>query len=414
MKGVFVILDGVADEPTHVLGDKTPLEKANTPNLDFFASRGAVGHCYPLGVGKIPESSSAIVSLFGQNPIDCPRGSLEALGAGVDLKRGDLALRCNFATLEDMDSRNLLDRRAGRTLTTKEAKTLAKAINENVKLPFKFKFYSTIQHRGVLVFKGGFSDNISNTDPAYGDGVAMNKHDNKLKISKPFDDEEDSQVAAELLNKFTRRSHEVLDNHELNLIRAKKGFFSANCLICRDAGNFVPKLKKLKGDWMAMAYMPLEKGIARALKMKLFSFKYPVLKGIDVYDNLYSGLKKAVRTSIKMVKRYNKKYDYFYIHIKETDLPGHDNKPFDKVKMIEYLDKNLFGYLKRFSGQDFRLLVTGDHTTSCKRKSHTADPVPVMFFDSKKEVIGKRFVESDGVSGKRFASKSLLDRTLFS
>lgn len=181
MKGVFVILDGVADEPCSQLGDKTPLEAARTPNLDELANKSRMDYCFTVKEGVVPESSSAIVSLLGYDPNFVPRGPLEARGIGIKLKNGDLALRCNFATLDNMSNLKLIDRRVGRTLTTEEARILAKAINENVKLPFKFEFYPSIQHRGVLVIRGGFSDNISNADPGYGQGVALGKDEEEVK-----------------------------------------------------------------------------------------------------------------------------------------------------------------------------------------------------------------------------------------
>ena len=103
MKGVFVILDGVADEPCHQFQGKTPLDVANTANLDHLARESEIFHCYPVKEGVIPESSSAVVSLLGYDP-DVPRGPLEARGAGIKITRGDLCLRCNFTTLEDFNS----------------------------------------------------------------------------------------------------------------------------------------------------------------------------------------------------------------------------------------------------------------------------------------------------------------------
>ena len=228
MKGVFVILDGVADLPCSALGDKTPLEVAETPNLDEIAKKSRIDYCYTVKEGIAPESSAAIVSLLGYNPNFAPRGPIETRGLGIKLKNGDLAFRCNFATIEDLESRNIIDRRAGRTLTTEEAKILARVINENVKLPYKFEFHPSIQHRGVLVIRGGFSDNISNVDPAYSISGAREFSDGgKLSFSKSFDDEEDSKLSAELVNSFVRQSFEILDKHPINIARAKKGLYSA-------------------------------------------------------------------------------------------------------------------------------------------------------------------------------------------
>jgi len=412
MKGVFVILDGVADLPCSVLGDKTPLEYAKTPNLDEIANKSRIDHCFTVKEGVAPQSSSAIVSLLGYDPNFAPRGQIEAHGIGVKLKNGDLAFRCNFATIEGMENLNIIDRRAGRTLTTKEARILSKAINTNVKLPYKFEFYPSIQHRGVLVIRGGFSDNISNIDPAYGaTGATGITEGGKLPFSKPFDDEEDSKLSAEIVNSFVRQSFAVLDKHPINVARAKKGLYSANIILCRDAGSKPIKFKKLPGKWMSLGYMPLEIGVSELAGMNVYKFRYPKLTGIDVYGNLYDGLEKAIKYAKKMIWWYKKRCDYFYIHFKETYLPGHDNKPLDRVKMIEVLDKDFFSYLKKNIG-DAKLILTADHTTACRKKAHTADPVPVLIYPQEKES-GKRFTEKDGLAGRKLIGRNLLKNNLF-
>ena len=166
MKGIFVIIDGMGDLPHPLLKGKTPLEAAHIPNMNFFAARGEMGFMYPVKPGFIPGSDEAIVSIFGNKLISSTRGQLEAKGADINLTRGDLALRVNFGTIDNSKKGNIIDRRAGSTLTTAEADILSKAINK-IKLPFEFLFEPSVQHRGVLVFRGGFSDNISNVDPDF-------------------------------------------------------------------------------------------------------------------------------------------------------------------------------------------------------------------------------------------------------
>ena len=111
MKGVFVILDGMGDLPSDVLEDKTPLEVAETPNLNFLAPRGEMGYMYSVRPGFIPESDEAIVSIFGNELISSSRGQLEAKGAGITLAHGDLAFRVNFATIDSLTAKNIIDRR---------------------------------------------------------------------------------------------------------------------------------------------------------------------------------------------------------------------------------------------------------------------------------------------------------------
>lgn len=392
MKGILVIIDGLGDLPNKQLGEKTPLDAAHTPNLNFLANRGEMGYMYSVKPGYTPQSDEAMVSIFGNELISSTRGQLEAKGAGIKVIRGDLALRANFATIDSLEKGNILDRRAGRTLTTREAKILAKALNK-IELPRKFIFKPTIQHRGALVFRGGFSDNIS-TNFIY----FLKGQEDKIKVSKPLDDDENSQYSANILNEFVEKAYKVLNHHPINEERRKKGLMPANYLLLRGAGIEIPKLKFYK-NWLSVAYMPLEIGLSKISGMKVFSFKYPKQRNLDVYENLYRGLKKACKVSIRTLRRNHKKFDYAYIHIKEIDVPGHDNKPFEKKAMIEYVDKTLFNFLKKFAPQKkIKIIVTGDHSTPCKLKSHSADPVPVLFYNNSlpKE---KKFNEKEARKG---------------
>ncbi len=378
MKGILVIIDGMGDLPHRQLKGKTPLEDAEMPNLDFLATRGEMGIMDSVKPGFVPESDEAIVSLFGNKITSSTRGQLEVRGTDIKLTRGDLALRVNFATIDNLKNGNIIDRRAGRTLSSEESEILAKAINK-IKLPCDFEFKSTVQHRGVLVLKGGFSDNITGNDLTYSKGKA--KEVEKISNFKELDDEDNTQYTVNILNGFADKVFEILDKHPINGYRKKKGLLPANFLLMRGPGIETPKLKFYK-KWMSVSYMPLEIGFSKVCGMKNFSFKYPKLKGIDVYRNLWHGLKKACSFSIKSLKKNHKKYDYAYIHIKETDLPGHDNKPIEKKHMLEYIDKTLFKFLRKFAPpKQIKIVVTADHSTPCKLKEHSSDPVPVLFYN---------------------------------
>jgi 2,3-bisphosphoglycerate-independent phosphoglycerate mutase len=405
MKGILVILDGLGDLPNKQLDGKTPLESANTPNMDFLATRGELGYMHPVKPGFAPASDEAIVSIFGNDLSSSTRGQLEARGAGINLTRGDLALRVNFATVGSFEKKELLDRRAGRTLTTLEAKILAKALNK-IKLPCEFVFEPTIQHRAVLVFRGGFSDNFLGNDPHPFTG--------KFRLCKTSDDEENSQYTVNIVNEFLEKAYEILNKHPVNVERRRKGLFPANYLLVRCPGIEAPKVKSYK-KWVSPSYMPVEVGFSRVSGMKVFSFDYPKLKKLDVYLNIWEGLKKACRFSIKILKKVYKKFDYIYIHLKETDVAGHDNKPFEKKAMIEYIDKTLFNFLRRFAPpRKINIVVTADHSTPCKLKKHSADPVPVLFYNDSipKE---KKFSEKECRKGSlgRFVGKDLFKKVKF-
>jgi 2,3-bisphosphoglycerate-independent phosphoglycerate mutase len=413
MKGILVILDGMAGSPCKQFEGKTVLEEASTPNMDFLASRGKLGLMYPVKPGFIPESDEAILSIFGNNLISSTRGQLEARGTDTKLTRGDLALRVNFATIDSLKKRNIIDRRAGRTLTTSEAEELGKAINK-ISLSHKFVFIPTIQHRGVLIFRGGFSDNILGNDSTYIQGKSESM--NKISLCRALDDDENSQYTINLVNEFIEKVYEVLNKHPTNEERRKKGLLPANYILVRGAGIEQPKLKLYK-RWLSVVYMPLEKGFSKVCGMNTFSFEYPKLKKLDVYSNLYEGLRKACKFSIKTLKKNYKKADYAYIHLKETDFPGHDNKPIEKKLMLEYIDKTLFKFLRKFAPpKRIRVVVTADHSTPCNLKEHSAEPVPVLFYPGVETIPKeKHFSEKDAKRGElgRFLGKDLLKKTGF-
>jgi len=380
MKGILVIIDGMGDIPNKQLDNMTPLEAAHTPNMDFLATRGEMGILYPIRPSFVPESDESIISIFGNDLIFGTRGQLEAIGFGISLTRGDLALRANFATIDSLEEGNILDRRAGRTLTAREAEILADDINKKVKLPCEFLFVPTIQHQAVLVFRGGFSENVLGNDPTYIQGKT--RQVTKVKYSQPLDDDDNSQYTANILNEFVKKAHDVLKNHYINEERKEKGLLPTNYILFRGLGIESPKLKQHR-KWLSVTYFPLEKGFAKVSGMEVFSFDYPKLKEIDSYSNIWDGLKRACKFAIKTIKKQHKNFDYAYIHINEPDLAGHDNKPIEKKLMLEHIDKTLFEFLRKFAPPNKVLVaVTSNHSTPCKFKDHSAEPVPVLIYNS--------------------------------
>src|SRR5512136_256167 len=195
----------MGDLPIKTLGNKTPLEAAETPNMDDLAKNGKIGLMYPVGKGVAPESDVAVISLLGYDPFKCStgRGVIEAAGVGLKMKNGDLALRCNFATLGQ--GKKIIDRRVARSLSTEEATELTKAVNKEVKLtsyPATFEFKNTLGHRAVLLIKSKdkpLSSHITNSDPAYtiinGLGVAQANPEMVIKTCEPMDNSEAAKVS---------------------------------------------------------------------------------------------------------------------------------------------------------------------------------------------------------------------------
>ena len=382
MKLIYVVIDGLGDLPMPELGNETPLGVADTPNMDRLAWNGKTGLMYAVGKGIAPESDVGVISILGYDPFkySTGRGILEAIGAGLSIKNGDLALRCNFATLKR--GNRIVDRRAGRNLTTREAKLLADCINEKVKLdsyPATFEFKSTIGHRAVLVVKRKgkpLSSKITNTDPAYtrieGLGVAAAEPKMILEKSEPMDKSEEAKAAAALVNEFTEKSHTILNRHEINRKRATEGKFKANLILTRDAAHLLPDFfninHRYRVRFACLADMPVERGIAKLSGMHLVDLPPP---SRDLKDDCIFRVKKL----FDILPRY----DCFYIHIKGPDEPGHDGNFKLKTKLIETIDKFFFGkLLPKINLHDHIICVASDHSTPCKLKNHSDDPVPVL------------------------------------
>src|SRR3989454_9348337 len=252
----MAVLDGASDRPDGQ--QKTPLEAAATPNLDVLVRRGTLGSMYTVSKGIAPESDAGVFSLLGYDPlqIHLSRGVVESIGAGVEFHDGDLALRAGFATV---DEDRLVDRRAGRNLSTKEARQIAKAVNSEVKLKngTRFQFEATVGHRAVVVFRANrdkFSSEISNFDPAYvrtGKISIAQPGAKEYDIPKcdPMEDAPEAVKSAALVNEFGFKTRHALDSHPVNLQRRKQGKKPANFVLMRDAGTSKPRVQSFLEKW---------------------------------------------------------------------------------------------------------------------------------------------------------------------
>jgi 2,3-bisphosphoglycerate-independent phosphoglycerate mutase len=372
----------MGDLPDKNLGYKTPLEAATTPNLDALARKGKTGLMYSVRKGVAPESDVAVISLLGYDPFkySTGRGIIEAVGAGLNLKDGDLALRCNFATLGK--GTEILDRRVARSLSTEEAIELSKVANKEIKLtshPATFDFENTLGHRAVLVIKSegkALSGKITNTDPAYsivnGLGVAETTVDMNLKTCKPIDGSEAAKISADLVNEFTEKTHELWENHPINKRRAKEGILKANVVLSRDAGSLLPHFFSINDrygvNFAALADMHAENGIAKLAGMQSTLLPPPT-------GNLQNDCEIRVNKLLEEMPQH----DCFYIHLKGPDEPGHDGNCRKKTDIISGIDKYFFGkLLPKINEKEVLFCITADHATPCVLKVHSDTPVPLL------------------------------------
>jgi len=412
VKLIYIAIDGMGDLPIRSLGNKTPLEVAETPNLDALARNGKIGLMYSVKKGVAPESDVAVISLLGYDPFkySTGRGVIEAVGVGLHMRDGDLALRCNFATLGK--EKTIIDRRVARSLSTEEATELTNAANKEVKLesyPATFEFKNTLGHRAVLLIKSKgkpLSSNITNSDPAYtivnGIGVARAKVKMVLQTCEPTDKTEMAKVSAGLVNEFIEKTHKLWENHPINVKRAAEGKLKANVVLTRDAGHLLPKFFNINQhyhvNFAALADMHAERGIAELAGMD--SMLLPPPSG-----NLQKDCAVRVKTLLEVLP----KHDCFYIHLKGPDEPGHDGNCILKTQIISGVDKYFFGpLLKQISLKDNIICITADHATPCSLKVHSDTPVPVLISGDKIEGSGKaiKFSEKECAKG----SLGTLDR----
>ncbi len=393
-KILYIVLDGLSDGEVgyRELGGKTPLEAAHTPNMDYLAQNGQTGLMYTVGKSIAPESDIAVMSILGYDVrrYYTGRGPLECHASGIKINNGDLAFRANFATRGS--GREIRDRRCGRNLSDKEATALCKEINSKVKLdsvPATFEFKNTVGHRAVLVFRslsmrpggttGNLSGNVTNTDPAYEKegplGVAREEgtYRNEIEYCKPIELQNLASLRAALLtNEFMLKSCEILDESKVNQRRVANGLLPANLILLRDAGDRLPKLpsikKMFKLSFGCFVEMPVEKGIALLTGMDIVPLPVPT-----------KNLKKDYSLRADLTLKHIKKYDGLYVHIKGPDLPGHDGDIHGKKSVIETIDSHYLGpILKKINSKDTIITITADHSTPCRLKSHSDDPVPVL------------------------------------
>jgi len=398
---VYVLLDGVGDLPHPNLVGKTPLDAASTPNLDRLAKNGTMGQVITVGKGIAPESDIAVFNMLGykfKHDDYAGRGVVEAIGIGIDFKDGDLALRGNFATLNDDGV--IIDRRAGRNIEKQDTEAVSNEIEEKIKFSDENAtaiITPTIGHRLVIRIRSDctLSSNISNTDPAYGrvDGMGIARAvTDFLKIEKclPLDEESHTKLASKLVNELTEQSLDIMKKSKVNERRKENDKKLLNGILLRDAGNIYPKVTPIN-DLHSMKFscivdMPVEIGISEILKMKTYD-----AGGLTDYEE-------KAKVAAKAMDEQNA----VYVHLKGPDEFGHDGDAQGKMKNIEEIDKRFFGtLLDNIDSSKVAVIVSADHSTPCINKGHSADPVPLLISgDMVTNDDTQRFTETEAKKGR--------------
>ncbi|MHB8511305.1 MAG: 2,3-bisphosphoglycerate-independent phosphoglycerate mutase [Actinomycetota bacterium] len=386
-KVFYVVLDGLGDEPLRELDNQTPLEAADTRWLDRLARQGSNGLVYTVGKGIAPESDIAVFAILGYDPrqYHSGRGPMEALGSGMDIHDGDLIYRINFSTVKPGAGPHweIVDRRVGRDLTSEESHQLAAECNAKIALSSATsRLLATVEHRGALQIRrdeAPLSAEVTNTDPAYDRagalGVAKLTFENIVQACKPlpgFENDERAIAAAELTNDYLAQCHRALEASEVNKKRIANGKLPGNIILTRDGGDHLPHppafSERYGAYWGCFVEMPVERGISMVLQMG--QVEVP-MKGSGTYQDQYYAW---ATTALEAIEEY----DGLYIHIKGPDIPAHDGRAEDKRDVIQAIDESFFATLIPELRKDVIVAVTADHSTSCAKKAHTDDPVPLV------------------------------------
>jgi 2,3-bisphosphoglycerate-independent phosphoglycerate mutase len=394
---VILILDGAADVPGCPDYASSPLETARTIGLDELAQNGHAGLLYPIDKGVIPETHSGMLNLFGYYvmPDEVPRGPIEALGCGLDVRDGDLALRVNFGT-RDETTGLITDRRVCRSLSMVDTSTLCHDIVEHLReanLDYELYMRAARKYRAVAAIRSTkirLSDAISNTDPGY-PTESLNLHSDEgfePIACHPLEDSEAACQTADIVNDFVHKAEEFLQDHPFNHLRRTQGKPLANVLLTRGPGCSLPRVENISSkfglQFKLLADLPIERGVG-------------VLVGCDCHSYVPNiDLEKTYSLLVEEVKQAAVPGTVTIIHVKGPDEYGHDGDFSGKVRCLEEVDQYLIEPLARAILEYSIMVVTSDHSTPCFAHVHTADPVPFVIAGSRIPLNGaKRITERD-------------------
>ncbi len=363
-KYVIVLGDGMADEPIEKLGGKTPLEYANTPTLDRLSKLSEVGMVHTIPEGMSPGSDTANLSVLGYDPkmYYSGRSPLEALSIGVPMKDSDIALRCNIVTISEEDvpfeQQTIIDHSSGE-ISTEDCAVLLEAVKKELQ-DETYQFYVGTSYRHCLIWDNGEVMKLSQPHDVLGQVIGQ------------------YLPADEHLLYMMKKSYEILKDHPLNIERKKQGLNPANCCWFWGAGT-KPSLSSfeekngLKG--MMVSAVDLLKGIAVGAGMGVAT-----VEGAN--GGLHTNYEGKVQAAVDALKG---EYDFVYIHVEAPDEMGHQGSVEKKVQAIEYLDSRVIAPLTKAldeSAMPYRLLVLPDHPTPIRIRTHSADSVPYLLYDS--------------------------------
>jgi 2,3-bisphosphoglycerate-independent phosphoglycerate mutase len=365
MKYIIILGDGMADEPIAAYNNKTPLQMANKPHIDWLAKNGCSGMYHTVPPSMHPGSEIANMAVMGydvENVFE-GRGVLEAASMGVDIAPGDIGLRCNLICIEDEKIKN---HSAGH-ISNEEAEELIDFLND--KLGNKIvKFYPGVSYRHLLVIKNGIK-NFACIPPHDVPGTPYVKVLPKAKTAE-------AQKTSDLITELILKSQELLKDHPINIKRKAAGKDPANSIWPWSPGYkpAMPTFKEMCGinNSAVISAVDLIQGIGVYAGMKVIH----VEGATGLYDTNYEGKAKAAVDALK-------ENDFVYLHIEASDEAGHEGDAELKTKTIEYLDQRVVKYILEETAKmndDVAIAVLPDHPTPCALRTHTRDAVPFIIY----------------------------------
>ncbi len=361
MKYAVLVGDGMADYPVRELGNKTPLESAKTPNMDFAAKNGRSGLVKTVPAGFAPASDVANLSIIGYDPKKyySGRGPLEASNMGIKLGPDDVAFRCNLFTI---DNGLMADYSAGH-ITTGEASTLIRFLDKEMGSD-KIRFYPGVSYRHLMIVKD------ASLKEALLKSECVPPHD---ITGSPIKWHLQNGAGGEFLVKIMEDSRALLSGHEVNHVRIDLRENPANMVWLWGQGvdANMPKFRDLYGaDGSVISAVDLIKGIGKTIGLDVID----VPGATGYYDTNYQGKAQYAIDSLKHK-------DFVFVHVEAPDEAGHNGDLRAKIAAIESFDRFVVGaFLGSPQGKkgELRVMVLPDHFTPVSLRTHSAEPVPFV------------------------------------
>ena len=364
----------MADYPITKLGNLTPLQTANTPNMDKITAKGRSGLIKTIPEGLKPGSDVAILSVLGYDPkkVYTGRGPFEAAARGINLKENDVAFRCNLIT---ENKGTISDYSAGH-ITSKEAVELIHAMKKSCEESDNIEFHSGLDYRHFLILRNSPEALLLESTPPH-DAIGE-----KISEVMPKAKSKKSEEIANKLKEIIINSKKILDSHPVNLKRKKIGKKPGN-MIWPWSGGKKPALESFQKKYglkaAVISAVDLVKGIGIFSKMQIIN----VPGATGLHNTNYEGKAHFALESLK-------NNDLVIIHVEAPDEAGHSKNYKQKIKTIEDLDKRLIGEIINKIKTTYAIAILSDHPTPCEIGTHTSDPVPF--------VISSPFIKPDQVS----------------